>query len=85
MAARNKASHDYKTREKIQTTQLIKRLTNHVLDEDGGIMTSSQVRAAEVLLRKTLPDTQAVSLTGEDGGPITVANVTRRVVRNTNG
>ena len=61
MAARNKRTHDYKTRQKIQTTQLVKRLTAHALSDEE-VMTTSQVRAAEILLRKTLPDTQCITV-----------------------
>lgn len=45
-------------REKIRTTQLINRLTNHALGKNN--MTATQVKATEVLLRKTLPDLTAV-------------------------
>ena len=41
-------------RQKIQTTQLVKRLAGHALGEID--MVPSQVRACEVLLKKTLPD-----------------------------
>lgn len=60
MAVRKKLTHDQKTREKIRTTQLIKRLTDHALGEVE--MTTSQVTAASVLIRKTLPDLQATEL-----------------------
>lgn len=62
------SSHDARTRQKIQTSQLINRLANHAFGKNK--MTSSQIKAAEILLRKSLPDLSAVSLTGEDGGPI---------------
>lgn len=64
MAARNKATHDAKTRERIQTTQLIKRLTAHALGEIE--LSSQQVRAIEILLKKTLPDLQSITLEGGD-------------------
>lgn len=64
MAARKrKVRHDENTREKIRASQLINRLTNHVLGEVE--MTSTQVTAALGLLRKTLPDLQATTLDGE--------------------
>jgi hypothetical protein len=64
MAARLNPAHDQRTREKIQTTQLINRLISHV---NGSVeLTNSQVRAAEILLRKTLPDLQSVQLSGTD-------------------
>ena len=46
--------HDERTRAKIQTSQIINRLTKHVKGEIE--MSSSQVRAAEILLKKSLPD-----------------------------
>lgn len=61
MAVRKKLNHDDKTREKIQTTQLIKRLTNHALGELE--LNQSQVRAIEILLKKTLPDLQSIEQT----------------------
>ena len=64
MAARNKATHDYKTRQKIQISQLINSLTNHVLGKSE--MSSTQVRAAEILLKKTLPDLQQTTIEGGD-------------------
>lgn len=55
MAARTKAEHNQKTIERIRASQLINRLVAHVLSEDG-LLNSSQVRAAEILLRKVIPD-----------------------------
>lgn len=55
MAARRfSPQHDALTRSKIQTSQLVNRLQDHV---NGKIeLSPTQVRAAEVLIRKTLPD-----------------------------
>ena len=50
-------------RQKIRTTQLVNRLTNHVLGKVK--MAPTQVSAALGLLRKTLPDLQATELSGE--------------------
>ena len=62
MAARKRrVQHDEKTRQKIQTSQLINRLTNHVLNNEE--MSASQVRATEILLKKTLPDLQSTDIT----------------------
>ncbi len=55
MAARLSPKHDKKTREKIQTSQLINRLNKNALSKEE-IMTSGQIRSAEILLRKTIPD-----------------------------
>ncbi len=72
MAARNKASHDYKTREKIRTTQLVNRLTDHALGKIQ--LSTSQVRSIEVLLKKTLPDLQQTTIEGGDT-PLTVNKI----------
>lgn len=68
MAARLRKLHQDDVRTKIQTSQLLNRLTDHALN--GVELTPTQVRAIEVLLKKTLPDLSAVEMTGEDGGPI---------------
>lgn len=49
-----KIRHDDETRAKIQTSQLVNRLTDHVLGKVD--LSSTQVSAALGLLRKTLPD-----------------------------
>jgi hypothetical protein len=71
MAARMRKMHQDDVRAKIKTSQLINRLTNHALGTVD--LSATQVRAIEVLIRKTLPDLQAVELSGEDGGAIAVA------------
>lgn len=65
-------------REKIQTTQLINRLQDHILNDLD--MSKSQVSAALGLLRKTLPDLSVQQLTGKDDGPIQLTTVERRIV-----
>jgi len=50
---------DERTREKIRTTQIMKRLQAHVFGEIE--LTPAQVRSAEVLLRKSLPDLSATA------------------------
>lgn len=67
MAVRKNLSHDQRTREKIQTSQLVNRLTSFA---NGKVeLSAAQVRAIEVLLKKTLPDLSSVdmnaNLTGE--------------------
>lgn len=64
MAARtNKIRHDEETRLKIKTTQLLNRLQDHGL---GLVeMTSTQVRAIEIALRKVLPDLTSVESKNE--------------------
>ena len=68
MAARLDPAHDERTRAKIQTSQLINRLISHVNGEVE--LSSTQVRAAEVLLKKTLPDLSAVELGSDPEKPV---------------
>jgi hypothetical protein len=65
MAERMRKTHQDDVRAKIQTSQLINRLTDHAL---GNVeLSATQVRAIEVLIRKTLPDLQAVSHSADEG------------------
>ena len=68
MAARLRKNHDAETRKRIQTSQLINRLHNHALGKNK--MITTQVRAAEVLLKKVLPDLQVTQLTGDPDKPL---------------
>jgi hypothetical protein len=74
MAARTrKLRCDEETRARIKTSQIVNRLTDHVLGKIQ--MTSSQVSAALGLLKKTLPDLAAVEHTGANGGVIQVESL----------
>lgn len=64
-----------KTREKIRATQLAKRLQYYALgepDEQGNQvdLSASQIRAIEILLKKTVPDLQSTELTGPNNQPL---------------
>src|SRR5580765_4270725 len=61
MAARNlKIRHDEETRAKIKTSQLLNRLQDHAFDKCD--MSATQIRAAEICLRKTIPDLTATEI-----------------------
>ncbi len=60
MAARNRKGLSENTRARIQTTMIVKRLEDHILGKVE--MTSSQVSAASILIKKTLPDLQSVQV-----------------------
>jgi hypothetical protein len=79
MAARiRKIRHDDETRLKIQVSQLLNRLQKHVLGEVE--MSPTQIQAAQILLKKALPDLQAIDLQGAgEGGaiPLIVTGVRR--------
>jgi len=68
MAARLTKRQAEGAKDAIKTGMLIKRLQDHVLDKEE--MTQTQLRAAEILLGKTLPNLKATEHTGEGGGPI---------------
>ncbi len=55
--------HDARTRSKIQTSQLINRLNDYAFGKCE--MTRGQVKAAEILLKKALPDLSAITLDGD--------------------
>jgi hypothetical protein len=60
MAARTrKILHDDETRAKIQASQLVNRLQDNALGKLKVEMTPGQVRSAEILLKKRLPDLTA--------------------------
>lgn len=60
--------HDDRTRAKIQTSQIINRLHDFVNGEIE--LSPAQVTAAQVLLRKTLPDLANVQHSGDDDSPV---------------
>jgi hypothetical protein len=71
MAARTlRPRHQDEIRTKIQTSQLINVLENHAFGKDDSEMTTTRMKAIEILLKKTLPDLSATELTGPDGDPI---------------
>lgn len=65
MAARLRPQHQDDVRAKIKTSQLINRLQDHALGKVD--LTTTQIKAIEVLIRKTLPDLSATELSGNIG------------------
>jgi hypothetical protein len=64
-------THQDDVRAKIQTSQLINRLTDHAL---GSIeLSQTQVRAIEILIKKTLPDLQAIAHSADDETAVAIA------------
>lgn len=69
MAARKmRPFHTEEIRAKIQTSQLLNRLTDHALGKVE--LSATQVRAIEVLIKKTLPDLSAVDLLATHQGEV---------------
>ena len=63
MAARNRVGLSENTRQRIKTTMIVERLMDHI---DGSIeLTATQISAANILLKKTLPDLSATDITSD--------------------
>lgn len=81
MAARTNLRQQDQTRAAIQTTQLVKRLQEYALGKIDEIETG-RLKAIEILLRKTLPDLSAVTLSGDEDNPVNIVGVIeRRIVK----
>lgn len=79
MAERLNKRHQESTRKKIQVSQLINRLENHVLK--AAKMETSQVRAACYLISQAIGNPpQSHQHTGEEGGPIAFTRIERLIV-----
>lgn len=79
MAARKQLWHPDEVRARIQASQLINRLMDHV-NSDKPLLDASQVTAAVKLLNKVLPDLKAHEHSGPGGGAIPVALIERVIV-----
>jgi len=80
MAARKlRPFHTDEIRAKIQASQLINRLTDHAFDKVD--LSSTQLKAIEILLRKSVPDLSAVDINANLTGETTI-NVNTGVDRN---
>ena len=69
MAKRLNLAHDDETRRKIQTSQLINRLNEHIFGKAR--IEATQLKAIEILLKKSLPDLSSVQMTGDVNHSIT--------------
>ncbi len=68
MAARKKkVTLTESWKEKIRAGIILDRLIKHVNGEIE--MTNSQIKAADILLKKTVPDLARTEVTGKDGEP----------------
>lgn len=68
MAARVQKELTDKWREKIRLSQIINRLDQCAVGEIE--MTKNELKAADMLLKKLVPDLSRTELSGPDGGPV---------------
>ncbi len=72
----NARSQD-KIRASIRAQEIVEKLNDHIL---GAVkLTNTQVRAAEILLRKIQPDLVATHLTTDDGQGVPLLKIVRAV------
>lgn len=79
MAARLRKNHQDEVRAKIQASQLINVLQNHALGVTEEL-SSSRLKAIEILLRKSVPDLSAMTIGGDEDSPLLIQNIKRIVV-----
>jgi hypothetical protein len=60
---------------RIQASNLVKRLHDHAMGETE--MSQTQIKAADILLKKVAPDLARQEVTGEGGGPQKTETVIR--------
>jgi hypothetical protein len=63
MAARINSTHLQKTRDKIQTSQLINRLQDNAMGLIEPELSTGRIRSIEALINRTLPTLTATDLT----------------------
>lgn len=76
MAARIRKHHQDEVRERIRVSQLINVLENQALGE-GEDLTPTRIKAIEILLRKSLPDLSAITISGDPDNPLEVVGMTK--------
>jgi hypothetical protein len=71
MAARKlRTKHSDEIRAKIQASQIINRLEDHISGKAG--MSATQIQAAKILLAKSVPDLSSVTHSGDADDPVKV-------------
>jgi hypothetical protein len=72
MAVRKVLTQKQRTRDKIKASQLLNRLQNNALGLLKNPMDSNQIRCAQILIDKTLPNLQALAVEAEIDHEITI-------------
>jgi len=79
MAARINKRHSEEVRAKIQASVIIDRVQKHMNGEIE--MTSSQLKAAEMLLDRSVPKLSQIQHSGDETNPILFAKIERVIVK----
>jgi hypothetical protein len=69
-------THQEDVRKKIQTSQLINVLQDHALT-GASELTPSRLKAIEILLRKSIADLSAVTISGDPENPLEIVGMTK--------
>lgn len=69
-------------RAKIQTSMLLNRLSDHALGNCE--LSSTQIKAIEILIRKTLPDLQSIQMDAQVDATVEVSKIERVIVDTAN-
>ena len=72
MAARIRLQHQEEVRTRIQVSQLINVLERQALDPDAPELSATRMKAIELLLRKSLPDLSALTISGDSENPLAI-------------
>lgn len=76
MAARLRKTHQDDIRTKIQASQLVNVLQAHALS-GAGDFSPTRMKAIEILLRKSVPDLSAITLSGDEDNPLHIVGMTK--------
>lgn len=66
--------HQQLIRDKINAALLIEKLQDCALN--GSVLTSQQMKAIEILLKKSVPDLQSIEMTGDNDAPVVLKVIT---------
>ena len=75
-----KRSRDINIREKIRAAVILERLERNALGELEQPMTRDQIKSAETVLKKCIPDLQSIQLSGDSENPIRVQRIERVII-----
>lgn len=73
-AAKLNPRHQQLIRDKINAALLVEKLQQCALD--GLELTSQQMKAIEILLKKSVPDLQSIEMTGDAEAPVVLKVIT---------